>query len=378
MAVKTVSWQGRFDSRHRYFYLALLASHTYFCNFVPHFFIMKFQLGDIVSIIHSGEEGRVIDIINDKMVMLDVDGVKFPVYNDQVEYPYFKRFSEKKIVQKPSPKKYIDDVRKEKAREKAKIEDGVWLTYLPVMDLDEFGDEVVELLKVHLVNRTGRSYRFKYNLHFFGKSDFEIAGDVQAFEDFYLHDVAFEDMSDSPSFEFEFSLLQPDKKKADYYEASVKLKPKQLFTKIEEIRQKNEATFSFLLFEQYPEKAFDNTIEFESLSPKGYKVYNASKGRQHLEQARSVIDLHIEKLTDDWRHLSNFEMLTMQLKEFEKYYELALQHYLPTMIVVHGIGTGKLRDEIHDLLRLKKEVKSFVNQYHALYGYGATEIYFQY
>jgi dsDNA-specific endonuclease/ATPase MutS2 len=70
-------------------------------------------------------------------------------------------------------------------------------------------------------------------------------------------------------------------------------------------------------------------------------------------------------------------MIDLQLKTFEKYYELAVQHHLATFIVVHGVGKGKLRDEIHDILRLKKEVKSFVNQYHPLYGYGATEIYFK-
>jgi dsDNA-specific endonuclease/ATPase MutS2 len=46
--------------------------------------------------------------------------------------------------------------------------------------------------------------------------------------------------------------------------------------------------------------------------------------------------------------------------------------------VVHGVGTGRLRDEIHDILRLKKEVKSFVNMYDPRFGYGATEIFFQY
>jgi dsDNA-specific endonuclease/ATPase MutS2 len=53
-------------------------------------------------------------------------------------------------------------------------------------------------------------------------------------------------------------------------------------------------------------------------------------------------------------------------------------HHQSQLIVIHGIGTGKLRDEIHDLLRLKKEVKSFVNQFHPSFGYGATEIYFEY
>ena len=37
------------------------------------------------------------------------------------------------------------------------------------MDTDEFGDEVVEELKVHLVNRTETPYNFIYKLNFFGK-----------------------------------------------------------------------------------------------------------------------------------------------------------------------------------------------------------------
>jgi dsDNA-specific endonuclease/ATPase MutS2 len=91
-----------------------------------------------------------------------------------------------------------------------------------------------------------------------------------------------------------------------------------------------------------------------------------------------VVDLHIEKLTDNWKHLGNFEILSIQLKTFEKYYDLAVAHYQPSLTVIHGVGIGKLRDEIHDILKLKREVRSFVNQYSQQYGYGATEIYFEY
>ncbi len=56
---------------------------------------MKYQLGDKILVLHSNEEGEVVDIINDKMVLIDVDGVRFPVYMDQIDFPYFKRFSEK-------------------------------------------------------------------------------------------------------------------------------------------------------------------------------------------------------------------------------------------------------------------------------------------
>lgn len=329
-------------------------------------------------ILHSNEEGEVIDIMNEKMVMVDVKGVKFPAYIDQLDFPYFKRFSEKKLFPQKKDKQYIDDVRKEKPSQAAKIADGAWLTFLPVFEIDEFGDEVVEELKVHLVNRTETAYNFIYKLTYFGKPEFELKNVFNPFEDFYLHDVAFADLNDNPVFEFDFTLLQPDKKKADHYESSLKLKAKQLFTRIEEIKEKNEASFSYKLFEKYPDKVFEDKFDTSGLVSKGYKIYDAKKARQHLEPSRSVIDLHIEKLSDDWKHLSNYEILSLQLKTFEKYYELAIAHLQPSLIVIHGVGEGRLRDEIHDKLRLKKEVRSFVNQYHPSYGYGATEIFFQY
>ena len=107
-------------------------------------------------------------------------------------------------------------------------------------------------------------------------------------------------------------------------------------------------------------------------------IDNAKEARRHLPPARTVVDLHIEKLTDDWEKMSNAEILEIQLKEFDKWYDLAVAHHQSQLIVIHGVGSGKLRDEIHDLLRLKRDVKSFVNQYHPSFGYGATEIYFQY
>jgi len=337
---------------------------------------MKFQVGDRVLVLHSNEEGEVIDIINDKMVMVDVRGVKFPAYTDQLDFPYFKHFSEKKLFPKKKEKKYIDDIKKEKQGQK--ISDGVWISFLPVTDTDEFGDEVVEELKIHLVNRTGVAYKFIYELNYFGQPEFELKNEIFSFQDFYLHDIPFENLNDSPSFEFEFSLLQPQKNKADHYEASLKLKPKQLFDKIEKIRLKGEATFSHRLFESYPDKIVEDKVEMSSLAARGYKIYDAAKGRQHLESPRSVVDLHIEKLTDEWNHLSNHEILSLQLKIFEKYYDLALAHLQPSLVVIHGVGTGRLREEIHEQLKHRKEVKTFVNQYHPAYGYGATEIFFEY
>lgn len=340
---------------------------------------MKYQVGDDILVLHTNEEGKVVEVINKNMLLIEVRGVRFPVYTDQIDFPYFKRFAKKDQAKKSFTKTYIDNIPKEKKPTDATTNvTGVWLSLIPKFTLDDFNDEVVELFKLYLINNNTIGYKFSYVQSFFGEDDFDLKGEILMRKDFYLHDVAFSDFNDNPSFNFDFSLVTIDKTKADHFEASIRLKPKQLFLRIEEMKQKNEPSIMFKLFDVYPEKSIDEKVELSSRISNLNKAYNAERIREHLEPARSVVDLHIEKLTDDWQHLSNFEILTIQLKEFEKWYELSIAHHLPNMFIIHGVGSGKLRDEIHDLLRIKKEVSSFVNQYDPRFGYGATEIFFKY
>ncbi len=342
---------------------------------------MKYQVGDEIIVLLSNEAGKVVEIMSEKMVMIEVRGVKFPAYMDQIDFPYFYRFSKKKMVEEPKkPKLFVDDIPKEKPQPNViKVSEGVWVALIPKFSLDDFNDEVVETLKVHLINKTNKSYKFTYDQQFLGQSNFALQNEVMAFHDFYLHDIKFEDVNDSPSFHFDFSLVNPEKKKAEHFETSLKIKPKQLFQRIEDMKDKNEPTVSYKLFDNYPERAFeDDKFEMSSLVAKGYKVYQASQIRQNLEPARSVVDLHIEKLSNNWAHLSNFEILSIQLKEFDKWFDLAVAHRQQNLIIIHGVGKGKLKDEIHDILKTKREVKSFINQYDGRFGYGATEIFFSY
>lgn len=337
---------------------------------------MKFQIGDKVTVLHSNEEAEIVELINDKMVMVDVRGVKFPAYIDQLDFPYFKRFSEKKAVDHKKAKTFIDQLPLDKSKKSNIPFDGCWLRILPVSDNDEFGDEVVESLKIYLVNHTDKGLHFTYKLSYSGKQDFTLNNELQSSKDFYLHDIPFEKINDAPLFEFEFSLLHPEKSKAPQYEASVKLRAKQVFLRIEEMRKKGEASFAYKLFDRYPDKMPEpEKSNWNYKGKRENKLYNVSQGRQHLEPPKYEVDLHIEKLTPDWRNLTNFEILTIQLRTFEKYLDLAIAHHQHNLIVIHGVGTGKLKDEIHEILKTRREVRSFINQYDPRYGYGATEIF---
>jgi len=335
---------------------------------------LKYEIGDKIIVLHSDEEGKVVEIINDKMVMIEVRGVKFPAYMDQIDFPYFKMFSQKKPIEKK--KIYVDNVKKEKTTNRKKTTDGVFISFVPIFDKDIFDDEIVQKLKVYLINHNEEEYDFIYNLNFSGSSDFSLKSNLPALQDFYLHDILFEDVSDSPSFEFEFSLAKEIKNKAPYFEKALKIKGKQFFKKIEELKEKNEAAFSFEVFTFYPDKVIEEKMDLSKLNNAGYRMYEISKAKQFIPSAQSVVDLHIDKLLNSWEGLSNYEILSTQINAFEKNIELAILQKMPSIIFIHGVGEGVLKQQLHEKLKGIKNVKSFVNQYHHLYGYGATEVYF--
>ena len=108
------------------------------------------------------------------MLLVEVRGVRFPAYTDQIDFPYYHRFTKKKDqAPKKAPKKYIDEVPKEKNFTSVNKEEGVWLLLVPKFTLDDFNDEVVELFKLYVVNKNNVGYRFHYTQEFFGEEAFE-------------------------------------------------------------------------------------------------------------------------------------------------------------------------------------------------------------
>jgi Smr domain len=337
---------------------------------------MKFEVGDKVILLHSKEAGVITEILSDEMLMVKVESVVFPVYADQVDFPYFDQFTQPK---KAPEKKLIpgEYIRKEKNIPPKTQETGMWLSFLPVYETIEY-EEVINLFKMHLVNETKHLYLFDYQLFYADHLELSVKSESLPFSHFYLHDMLLEQFNDNPHFSLAFSLGYPDDKMENQTSIHLKLKAKQLFKKLEEMRQRQEASFSFLLFEQYPARKIPSPGEMDLLD--FAKLISPPKVTTTAppEILLSEVDLHIEKLVPTTRGLTNLEMLSIQLNEFQKNIDLAITYHMPSLVVIHGIGKGKLRDEIHEQLRHIKEVSSFVNQYHPRYGFGATEIFFKY
>jgi len=86
----------------------------------------------------------------------------------------------------------------------------------------------------------------------------------------------------------------------------------------------------------------------------GYSKDKISKTRKSQKQEKSQsilkVDLHIELLRDNVQYLDNFEIVQIQLDLCQKKIEKALNSNYQKIIIVHGIGTGVLKAEVHKLL----------------------------
>lgn len=101
----------------------------------------------------------------------------------------------------------------------------------------------------------------------------------------------------------------------------------------------------------------------------------SSKSNQSSDKffSHHEIDLHIENIAESWKGLSNFEIVNIQLSFFRKRLFQALEDNEEFLVVIHGVGKGKL----------KKEIESYLEQFPnisvepanpKLYGMGASEI----
>lgn len=84
------------------------------------------------------------------------------------------------------------------------------------------------------------------------------------------------------------------------------------------------------------------------------------------------VDLHIEKLADDHRSMTDHEMLLCQLRCATGHIDRGMRSDLLSITFIHGVGSGRLRDEVRKLAAeygLRCEEGDFRR-----YGAGATVV----
>ncbi len=98
--------------------------------------------------------------------------------------------------------------------------------------------------------------------------------------------------------------------------------------------------------------------------------------RSHKEYLRSLekeVDLHIEELMDSTKGMGSHEMLAIQLEHFEKELDEAMQKGMKKIVFIHGVGNGRLKQEIIAILKTMKGI-TYQDGSYKDYGFGATQV----
>ncbi|NNE29314.1 MAG: Smr/MutS family protein [Saprospiraceae bacterium] len=232
-----------------------------------------------------------------------------------------------------------------------------------------------------LLNLTGGSALISCQLQFKSKVVRKKNEKIGPMQYVALGNLSFSELGHQPGFHLQAWPVE-SQGSGKSLEKKVKIKVSQFFAQAVPIEDLGEGPFRlYQLLKDFSQE--------EKPALKGLKKYTQENIKwDHIERVmeKNVIaekavfpielDLHIEKLTTFHDKLSNLEILKIQIRHFEKYLSDAIKLGVDHVYIIHGLGKGRLREEIHTRLNRYPQVREFKNEYHPLYGWGATEIKF--
>ena len=104
------------------------------------------------------------------------------------------------------------------------------------------------------------------------------------------------------------------------------------------------------------------------------KSKNSTQKKNQKEKPAMEVDLHIWKLVDKTKGLTNFEMLNIQLETAKRQLEFAIRKRIQRIVFIHGVGEGVLKAELVTLFNRYEGLKWYDADFRK-YGVGATEVY---
>tara|TARA_Y100001978_G_scaffold177342_1_gene170775 strand:+ start:558 stop:1061 length:504 start_codon:yes stop_codon:yes gene_type:complete len=102
-----------------------------------------------------------------------------------------------------------------------------------------------------------------------------------------------------------------------------------------------------ILYDENTDKVTAYGIDFDIKDDQTKKI--KTKKNQRFSKVLKI-DLHIELIIDYYKELKNHEIVNIQLKKCEHEIRKAMNTRIEKIIIVHGIGVGRLKKEVHQLL----------------------------
>ena len=120
-----------------------------------------------------------------------------------------------------------------------------------------------------------------------------------------------------------------------------------------------------ILYDENTDKVSAYGIDFDIKDDQIKKI--KTKTNQRFSKVLKI-DLHIELIIDYYKELENHEIVNIQLKKCESEIRKAMNTGIEKIIIVHGIGVGTLKKEVHQLL------DRYYFRYYTSQDGGSTEV----
>ncbi|MEI7596488.1 MAG: DUF2027 domain-containing protein [Bacteroidota bacterium] len=361
---------------------------------------MNFQVGQKVSFLNEARSGKITKIINSQIVHVAIeDGFDIPVMVSELVSidPLFtieKDEDKVYIYQNAQPVKVVKTVVEEIEEDeevprksyinldaRKEIELGYHLAFVA-----EENDINSEYFYVMFINNTDNDVIFKYGLKKEGNFvdiDYDRAESNTSTILEVISRSQFEEWSDISIQLFAFNEGKANKQLpfvAEAYFHPLKVFKGQNFKYYEII----EETAYIITLKSGSSKNNDDFKELkEKIETKGPKIVghindlvNKDKfPEKHLVSKEiAEVDLHIDELVEDMEGMTNVQMLSLQLNYFRKTLDSAITNHLKRIIFIHGVGNGKLKNSIAEILTTDYPFLEVFDASMAKYGVGATEI----
>jgi len=314
---------------------------------------MKFKLGEFVRFVEERREGYITRIIDDTTIAVtDDDGFEIPVLASQVTHVHGKTKLPEDLSLNNSNKEIETDF----------IPRGIFLAVIP----DKHSPSVVHF---HLLNQSSWKLLFTFYTEKSQKFKGEYAGILNAQSLVQIYSASLNELDLWPKFHIQLLHYNSENEKIPKpIEFSEKFKAKDFSGAKKSHRLIDQSAWLIQLDED------ELIIDIEKLKESFFKP---AVEKNEIEKPAKEVDLHIEKLRDDYQFLNNSEIFNIQMNHFRKSLDAAIVHKLISIIFIHGTGNGTLRNEIHKIISKHAQVRTFMDAYKEKFGYGATEVFFK-
>lgn len=234
---------------------------------------------------------------------------------------------------------------------------------------------------LRLINHTPYNISYSYSLMQQGKYKTQLVDQLLSGKHTIIDTLKKKSLHDYSSFKMDMLFFKEDQHN---YQSPVselvKLKPVKLYkenTFVENTFIDDRAWILRIVDLQSP--IYGDLKNHLNLALEKKTIHNASKNiskpnRNNDPSKEMEIDLHIEELLDEYGNMSNYEIVQIQLNAFQQAINTAIKENYRRLIVIHGIGSGKLKQEVRNLLTASYPKFYFYDASYSKYGQGATEI----